>query len=227
MGKTTHSLIRRNTMPYSKDPLSYDEDERRLMLAALGEDITIRCKDARQAFALRGRLYGLRKAVTYAYDMLQDLEKKGKDTRGYDSELIRAAPAIRSLGLRFADARKVTLIIGRGAAIAPETKSAIQQALAGIGKETAEEEHKQGITAMMERLAATAPDTTETSFAEIGYAPRPNIAENGTGAASANTATPLLELLTYDRVYAMAATGKKLTTRERGVLEAGPKRENE
>jgi len=157
-------------MPYSKDPMNYLDEERALMLAALGTTMRLVFSTHKQAYNQRSRLYGLRAAVATAYEKLQALEKKGADTRGYDDEIIRAAPAIRSIGVRYEDAGKTVLIVERGGGIAPDVKNALQAALHNAGVATPKEKQEQDLNAMMKRLKDVKPDDdSEPSLADLGF----------------------------------------------------------
>lgn len=115
-------------MGYSRDPMNYDVEERALMLAALGESVSLEFETEKEAYNQRGRLYGLRKAAQIAYDKLMTLEKQGKATTGYDYEFIRAAPALRAVGVRFGNLEKTTLIMGKGEALTPKRRGVLQRA---------------------------------------------------------------------------------------------------
>jgi len=158
-------------MGYAKDPMSYTNAERKIMLGALSKELRIPCTDKKEAFNLRGRLYGLRAATARAYEKLQALEKKGLDTRGYDDEFIRAAPAIRSIGVRVEGDGKNILVIGRGSGISQSLTNTLDAALANAGIETVEDEGERQMREMLERLKDVKPDDDEgaQSLADLGF----------------------------------------------------------
>ena len=116
-------------MGSSRDPMNYDEEERALMLAACGETIRLEFDDKKDAYNQRGRLYGLRKAAQVGYDRLQVLLKQKKPTIGYDNEFIRAAPALRTIGIRYGNDEHTVLVMGRGEALEPKRRSALSAAV--------------------------------------------------------------------------------------------------
>lgn len=158
-------------MGYSKDPLNYLPEEREVLLAACGTTMRLVFDNAKQAYNQRSRFYGLRAAVAGAYEKLQALEKKGADTRGYDEEIIRAAPAIRTVGVRYEDTAKMVLIIERGGGLAPSIRNALQAALHNSGVKTAEEKQEEDLAAMLERLEDVKPESEEgqQTLADLGF----------------------------------------------------------
>lgn len=156
-------------MGYAKDPMSYTNAERKIMLGALGKELKIRCSDKKEAFNLRGRLYGLRAATAKAYEKLQTLEKQGKDTRGYDDEFVRAAPAIRELGVRVEGDEKSILVIGRGSGISQSLTNTLDAALANAGIETQDDEAERQMQEMLDRLKDVKTEKEADSLADLGY----------------------------------------------------------
>lgn len=163
-------------MGYSRDWRTYTDDEKNLMMALEGGEMTLPFQDLTTLRSVRHRLYALRNALLLAYDR----EVKGSNAASFvfSDPLVAIAPRLAQMTILI-DGLNMRIGIG---IMRPGVKSAIAGALASVGwrhpdqvKRDALEARKREIDA---EVAALTPaggyvGKTDEVMDGLGYAPKP------------------------------------------------------
>lgn len=165
-------------MPYSKRIDAYEEELKQILEAACEDYICIRCNSEAEAKNIRGRLYGLKKAVELQEEKYTKALFANQPTKHLEHPLVlRWNGGLSNVQIAIDSETKRILTVGKGAATR-KYAAPLQEALRSAGVEPAADRHARRM-AEAEEYFKQNPISTESEFEEdktlaaLGYVSKP------------------------------------------------------